>query len=137
MIYLTRKEQFNAAHRLFCPDWSAEENDSYFGKCANPNWHGHNYNLIVTVKGEVDKQTGVLVNLKTLSKIIQEHIVEKADHKNFNIDVDFMKGIIPSSENIAIAIWETLEPHITKLGVQLHCVRLEETDKNSVEYFGE
>ena len=97
MIYLTRKEQFNAAHRLYCPDWSVEENEKYFGKCANPNWHGHNYNLIVTVKGEVDKQTGVLVNLKTLSKVIQEYIVEKADHKNFNIDVDFMKGRISSS----------------------------------------
>lgn len=137
MIYLIRKEQFNAAHRLYCPDWSEEKNNSYFGKCANPNWHGHNYSLIVTVKGEINKETGVVVNLKILSKVIQEQIIEKADHKNLNIDVDFMQGRIPSTENIAIAIWETLEPHIKNLGVVLHCIRLEETDKNSVEYYGE
>lgn len=136
MIHLVRKEQFNAAHRLCCDDWSDEKNHEVFGKCSNPNWHGHNYTLYVTVKGIPDKQTGFLINLKILSEIIREHITEKVDHKNLNLDVDFMKGIIPTTENIAIAIWNQLESHILKHGAALHCVRLEETEKNAVEYFG-
>lgn len=136
MIYVTRKEKFNAAHRLFRNDWDESKNMEVFGKCSNPNWHGHNYELQVTVKGEINPETGFLVNLKTLSAIIKEKVVEKLDHKNLNVDVDFMKGKISSSENLAIAIWEQLEASIIQLGIQLHSVKLFETEKNSVEYFG-
>lgn len=136
MIYLTRRERFNAAHRMFRPEWDDEKNKEVFGKCSNPNWHGHNYTLFVTVKGELNPETGYVVNLKTLSKIINERIVEKLDHKNINLEVDFMKGKIASSENLAIAIWQQLEPHIKKLGIELHCVKIEETENNTIEYFG-
>ncbi len=136
MIYLTRRERFNAAHRMFRPEWDDEKNKEIFGKCSNPNWHGHNYTLYVTVKGELNPETGYVVNLKTLSKIINEKIVEKLDHKNINLEVDFMKGMIASSENLAIAIWQQLEPHIKKLGIGLHCVKIEETENNIIEYFG-
>lgn len=136
MVYLTRKEHFNAAHRLFRKEWSDKKNEEIFGKCSNPNWHGHNYNLIVTVRGTPDKETGFLIDLKALSGLVHKHVIEKVDHKNFNIDVDFMKGKIPTTENIAVAIWKQLQPHIKKLGIELHCIRLEETEKNIVEYFG-
>ena len=99
MIFITRRERFNAAHRLFHPDYSDEKNFEVFGKCSNPNWHGHNYELFVTVKGEVDPETGFLVNLKTLSSIIKEKIIYKIDHKNINLEVDFMKGKLASTEN--------------------------------------
>ena len=136
MIYLTRRETFNAAHKLFRPDWTEEKNLVFFGKCANPNWHGHNYVLFVTVKGEVIAETGYLINLKELSQIIKTYITEKLDHKNLNMDVDFFKNKMASTENLAIAIWEQLEPHINKLGGKLHCVKLHETENNYVEYFG-
>jgi 6-pyruvoyltetrahydropterin/6-carboxytetrahydropterin synthase len=136
MIYITRKEHFNAAHKLFNPDWSDEKNMEVFGKCANPNWHGHNYYLYVTVKGEVNPNTGYTVNLKELSAIIRQEVTDKLDHKNLNLDVDFMKNRMPTTENVAIAIWEQLEGHVRKLGGALHCVKLYETDNNYVEYFG-
>jgi 6-pyruvoyltetrahydropterin/6-carboxytetrahydropterin synthase len=136
MIYLTRRERFNAAHRMFRPEWDDEKNATIFGKCSNPNWHGHNYTLFVTVKGELNPETGYVVNLKTLSKIINETIIEKLDHKNINIEVDFMKGKIASSENLAIAIWEQLEPAVKMLGIELHSIRIEETENNIIEYFG-
>jgi 6-pyruvoyltetrahydropterin/6-carboxytetrahydropterin synthase len=136
MIYITRKEHFNAAHKLHNPAWSDEKNLEVFGKCANPNWHGHNYTLFVTVKGEVDPGKGFVVNLKELSTIIRREICDKVDHKNLNVDVDFMKGIMPSTENVAIAIWKQLETHVNKLGGKLHCVKLFETENNYVEYFG-
>jgi 6-pyruvoyltetrahydropterin/6-carboxytetrahydropterin synthase len=136
MIYITRKEHFNAAHKLYNPNWSAEQNYEVFGKCANPNWHGHNYNLFVTVKGEVNPDTGYSVNLKELSTLIRTYITDKLDHKNLNLDVDFMKGLMPSTENVAIAIWNQLQPHIQAMNCQLHCVKLYETDNNYVEYFG-
>ncbi len=104
MIYLTRRERFNAAHRLFRKEWSDEQNFEVFGKCSNPNWHGHNYQLFVTIKGDVNPETGFVINLKQLSKIVREKVIEKIDHKNLNIDVDFMQGKITSAENIAIAI---------------------------------
>jgi 6-pyruvoyltetrahydropterin/6-carboxytetrahydropterin synthase len=135
-VFLTRRERFNAAHRMFHPDWSDEKNLEVYGKCSNPNWHGHNYALFVTVKGNMDTTIGYVVNLKTISKIINEHVIEQLDHKNINIEVDFMKGRIPSSENLAIAIWEQLEPHVQKLGIELHCIKIEETENNYVEYFG-
>jgi 6-pyruvoyltetrahydropterin/6-carboxytetrahydropterin synthase len=136
MIYLTRRETFNAAHRLFRPDWDDAKNQEYFGKCANPNWHGHNYTLLVTVKGKMDPQTGYLVNLKDLSRLIREKITDKVDHKNLNIDVDFMKGKIASTENLAIAVWEEIESDIRKMNAELHCVKIIETENNFVEYYG-
>ena len=136
MVYLTRRERFNAAHRLFREEWSDEKNMEVFGKCSNPNWHGHNYILYVTVKGEIKPETGYVVNLKILSELIRTHIIEKLDHRNINLEVGFMRGKIASTENIAIAIWEELEPHIRNLGIELHRIRIEETENNSVEYFG-
>lgn len=136
MIYITRRERFNAAHRLFREDFSEEKNLEVFGKCSNPNWHGHNYELFVTVKGEINPQTGFLVNLKKLSKIIREQIIIKLDHKNINLEVDFMKGKLASTENLAVSIWQQLEPHIKSLSTDLHCVKVTESENNFVEYFG-
>ncbi len=136
MIYITRRERFNAAHRLFRPEYSDEKNLEVFGKCSNPNWHGHNYELFVTVKGEVDTKTGFLINLKQLSKIIKEKVIDKIDHKNINLEVDFMADKMASTENLAIAVWEQLEQPIRKLGATLHSVKIYESENNFVEYFG-
>ena len=111
-VYLTRRETFAAAHRLFKPELSDKENYELFGKCSNPNWHGHNYTLEVTVVGEVDPETGFVLDIKKLKEIILENVISKVDHKNLNIDTDFMKGIIPTSENITIAIWGQLADKI-------------------------
>ncbi len=137
MMYITRRERFNAAHRLFKPEWDDDANLEVFGKCANPNWHGHNYILFVTIKGEVSPELGFVVNLKTVSSIIREIIIEKLDHKNLNLEVDFLQGKIMSTENLAISIWDELEPHFRKLGCSLHKIKLEETENNYVEYYGE
>ena len=137
MVFITRKEHFNAAHKIERADWTDEKNAEVFGKCANKNWHGHNYELFVTVKGEVNKETGFVVNLKTLSQIIKTEVADKIDHKNLNLDVDFMKGIMPSTENLAIEIWKILFNQIKNLGGELHCVKLYETENNYVEYFGD
>ena len=136
MIYITRKERFSAAHKLFREDWSEEKNIGVFGQCASPNWHGHNYTLFVTIKGDIDPETGFLVNLRIVSDIIKEHITNKIDHKNANLDVPFLNGTITTTENITIAIWNELKPHIEKLNCKLHCVKLQETENNYVEYFG-
>lgn len=136
MIYITRKEHFNAAHKLARQDWSDDRNLEVFGKCANPNWHGHNYQLFVTVKGEINPDTGFLVDLKWLKAIINTHIIDKVDHKNLNLDVDFMKDKLASTENLAIAIWDILLPYIIENGAQLHCIKIYETENNFVEYFG-
>lgn len=136
MIYLTRKEHFNAAHKLARPDWSDEKNIAVFGKCANHNWHGHNFDLYVTVKGTPNPETGFVIDLKKLSVIIREHIVEVLDHKNLNLDVPFMKDVMPSTENLAIKIWEILSPLVEAEGCAMHCVKLYETQNNFVEYFG-
>lgn len=136
MIYITRRERFNAAHRLFKPEWTDEQNNAAFGGCANPNWHGHNYELYVTVKGEVNPDTGYTINLKDLSLLIREHVTSKLDHRNLNMDVDFLKGKMTSTEVVAMAIWEQLAPHIQSIGGTLHCVKLVETENNYVEYFG-
>jgi 6-pyruvoyltetrahydropterin/6-carboxytetrahydropterin synthase len=135
MVYLTRSEHFNAAHKLYNPAWTYEENEATFGVCANENWHGHNYELLVTIKGEPDKDTGFIYDVKKLSAIIRDHIIEKLDHRNLNLDVDFMKGKMCSTENLAIAIWQQLVPHLPA-GVQLHCIKLYETPRIYVEYFG-
>jgi len=137
MMHITRRERFNAAHRLFRPDWNDEKNLEVFGKCSNPNWHGHNYILWVTVKGKMNDETGYLIDLKQLSKLIKEKVIEKLDHKNINLEVDFMNQRIASTENIAIAIWEQLEPGVKMIGCEMHCVKLMETENNYVEYFGD
>ena len=137
MVYLTRVEHFNAAHRLYNPNWSEEQNREVFGKCSNANWHGHNYNLYVTLKGKVNPDTGFSVNLKELSLIIRTYITDKLDHKNLNLDVPFMQGLMPSTENVAIAIWKELTPYINAMDCQLHSIKLYETENNYVEYFGE
>lgn len=136
MVYLTRREHFNAAHRLFRTDFTDEKNLEVFGKCSNPNWHGHNYILLVTVKGPVSGETGFVMNLRRLSEIIHERILDKMDHKNLNLEVDFMKDRLASAENIAIAIWEQLEDAVNNENAILHCVELHETENNSVKYFG-
>ena len=136
MIYITRKENFNAAHKLSRTDWSLEKNAAVFGKCANPNWHGHNYQLFVTVKGEINPETGFLVDLKWLKQVINANVVDKLDHQNLNLDVDFMKGKLASTENLAIAIWDILNPIIVAEGVQLHSIKVYETENNFVEYLG-
>ena len=107
-----------------------------FGKCSNPNWHGHNYELFVTVKGEINKETGFVINLKLLGKIIKQEVIEKVDHKNLNIEVDFLKEKNPTTENLCIEIWNTLEPFIKKLGAELHCIKVVETENNYIEYYG-
>ncbi|OQY92973.1 MAG: 6-pyruvoyl tetrahydrobiopterin synthase [Sphingobacteriales bacterium UTBCD1] len=135
MIYLTRSEHFNAAHRLFNPEWSYEKNEQIFGKCANENWHGHNYELLVTVKGEPESGTGFLIDVKQLSTIIKEYVIDTVDHRNLNVDVDFMEGKICSTENLAIGVWNQLKPHLPE-HVQLHCIKLYETPLIYVEYYG-
>ena len=134
LFYLTRKEHFNAAHRVFNPDWSDEKNLQVFGKCANENYHGHNYDIYVTVKGEADSDTGFIMNSKTLGHIVRKYVTDLLDHKNLNKDVPFLTGVIPTTENLAKLVWEQLEPHITEC--QLHCIKIQETDKTYVEYFG-
>jgi 6-pyruvoyltetrahydropterin/6-carboxytetrahydropterin synthase len=135
MVYLTRSEHFNAAHRLYNPDWKYEKNEEVFGKCANENWHGHNYELFVTIKGEPDAGTGFLFDVKKLSNLIKEHVIEKLDHRNLNVDVEFMKDKMCSTENLAVAIWDQLKPYLPN-EVQLHCIKLYETPRIYVEYFG-
>ena len=136
MVYITRRERFNAAHMLWNYNWNEQKNIEVFGKCANKNWHGHNFELFVTVKGEVNTKTGFVVNLKDLAKIIQEKVIDKLDHKNLNLDVDFMKDKMASTEVLAIAIWQELEANIKQLGATLHCIKVQETENNFVEYFG-
>jgi 6-pyruvoyltetrahydropterin/6-carboxytetrahydropterin synthase len=136
MVYLTRIEHFNAAHKLYNPAWSNEKNDEVFGKCANDNWHGHNYELYVTVKGNPDHDTGFVMDAKRLSTLIKEKILEKLDHRNLNLDVDFLEGQFCSTENLTIGIWKQLEPFLPP-GVQLHCIKLYETPRIYVEYFGD
>jgi 6-pyruvoyltetrahydropterin/6-carboxytetrahydropterin synthase len=136
MVFVTRVEHFNAAHKLWNTNWDSLKNKEVFGKCANENWHGHNYELHVTVKGEVNSETGFVMNAKALGDIIKERIVDVADHKNLNMDVPFMQGKFTSAENFAIAIWEELEPFIVTHEVQLHCIKLIETQRIYVEYFG-
>jgi 6-pyruvoyltetrahydropterin/6-carboxytetrahydropterin synthase len=136
MIFVTRVEHFNAAHKLWNENWTVEKNKEVFGKCSNEHFHGHNYELHVTIKGELHPDTGFVVNAKTLGDLIKLKIVEEVDHKNLNIDVEFLKGKFTSAENLAIGIWNELQPDIEKMGVALHCVKLIETRSIYVEYFG-
>lgn len=136
MVYLTRIEHFNSAHKLFNPNWSREKNDEVFGRCANENWHGHNFELYVTIKGNPDPDTGFIYDAKKLGALVQEKVIEKVDHRNLNMDVDFMNGKMCSIENLVVGIWNELEPHLPS-GVKLHCLKLVETTKIYVEYYGE
>jgi 6-pyruvoyltetrahydropterin/6-carboxytetrahydropterin synthase len=135
MVYVTRKVHFNGAHKLFNPNWTEEQNDEVFGKCANKNWHGHNFDLYVTVKGVPNPDTGFVMDLKKLKVILEDKVVSKLDHKNFNLDVDFLKDVMPSIENIVIKIWEQIE-HELPQGANLHCIKLYETENQFVEYYG-
>ena len=136
MIYITRKERFNAAHKLYKPEWSEEKNKEVFGKCSNPNWHGHNYELFITVKGMPNPETGFVIDLKVLSQIVKEKVIDPLDHKNINLDVKFMQGIMASTEMLAVQIWNQLYDAINSQGAMLHDVKLYETENNFVEYFG-
>jgi 6-pyruvoyltetrahydropterin/6-carboxytetrahydropterin synthase len=135
MVYLTRREHFNGAHRLFNASWSEEQNDTVFGKCANKNWHGHNFDVFITVKGEPDLSTGFIMNAHHLSTIIKKEVVDRLDHKNFNMDVPEFANILPTTENVVKQIWKWIEPHIT--GCKLHAIKLVETENIYVEYYGE
>ena len=135
-VYIERRECFNAAHKLYNENWSQEKNLEVFGKCCNANWHGHNYQVIVTVKGIPSEDTGFVIDLKVLSDIMKERIVEPLDHKNLNLDVPFLADILPSTENLAIKIWEQIEEPIAALGGILAKVRVIETENNYVEYYG-
>ena len=133
-VAIFRKEHFNSAHRLFNPAWSDERNDAIFGKCNNPNYHGHNYELIVQLKGEIDPDTGYVYDMKVLSDLIKEHVLTKFDHKNLNLDTVEFKNLNPSAENIAVVIWTILREKIDRKYELI--VRLYETERNYVEYDG-
>jgi 6-pyruvoyltetrahydropterin/6-carboxytetrahydropterin synthase len=136
MVYLTRLEHFNAAHKLYNPEWSKEKNEEVFGLCANENWHGHNFELYITIKGNIDSETGFLFDVKKLSNLIREKVIKKLDHKNLNMDVDFLQGKMCSTEVLAMEIWKQLYGHLP-MHVKLHCVKLCETPRIYVEYFGD
>jgi len=136
MVFITRREQFSAAHKLFREDWTLQKNVEVFGKCANPNWHGHNYQLFVTVRGEQNPDTSFVANLSEVSNIVREKVILKLDHKNINLDVDFMKGKLATTETLSVEIWKQIETSINQLGCQLHAVKIQETENNYVEYFG-
>jgi 6-pyruvoyltetrahydropterin/6-carboxytetrahydropterin synthase len=134
-ITICRREHFNAAHRLYNSAWSEDRNNEIFGKCNNPNFHGHNYELVVKVKGEIDPETGYVMDTKILKKIIRENIIERFDHRNLNVDVKELKNLIPTAENIAVVIWKILREQINRSFVL--SIVLYETERNYVEYSGE
>ncbi len=136
MVYIQRRETFSASHRLYNSSWTEEKNFEVFGKCSNKRGHGHNFQLIVTVKGTVNPETGFVMNLADLKDLIVTNIIDHVDHTNLNEDVVFLNGIIPSTENLTIVFWEMLFPLVKNRGANLHCVRIIETENNSVEYFG-
>ncbi|MGK9477857.1 6-carboxytetrahydropterin synthase [Melioribacter sp. OK-6-Me] len=135
MIYITRREVFSASHRIYNPELSDEENYRLYGKCSNPNGHGHNYILEVTIAGEVNPKTGYLIDLKKLKSIIRENVIDLLDHKNLNLDVEFLKNKIPTSETIVSEIWKQLVDKIPE--GKLYSVKLYETENNYIEYRGE
>ncbi|KRO76042.1 MAG: 6-carboxytetrahydropterin synthase [Bacteroidetes bacterium] len=137
MVYIQRRETFSASHRLYNAAWSDDQNEAVFGKCSNRFGHGHNFQLIVTVKGEVNPDTGFVMNLVDLKTIMMHEIIDHVDHRNLNEDVPFLQGVLPSTENLAIAFWARLAPAIAAKGAQLHGIRIVETENNFVEYYGE
>jgi len=136
MVYLTKRFHFSASHRLYRKELSDKENEKIYGKCSNPNGHGHNYILEVTVTGEPDPQTGYIMDLSRFKEIVRSELIEKIDHKNLNSDVDFMKGIVPTSENIVTVFWKVLKHKISFNNIKLHSLKLFETENNIVEYKG-
>lgn len=138
MIYLSRKVHFCAAHKLYNPKWTEEKNKEIFGLCSNENWHGHNFEMTVTVKGDPDPDTGFVMNFKDLNQIIKKKVLEKVDHRNINLDVDFMKGKMPTCEVLAVEFWKILDPAIKQHSpnVRLHSIKLYETVNNYAEYMG-
>lgn len=135
-VRVTRRLHFSAAHRLFRPEWSEERNRDVFGACSNPHWHGHNYELDVTVEGPVDPETGFVVDLKALRDLVEERVVEDVDHKNLNVEVPWMDGVVPTTENLVVGIWARLAGSLPE-GVRLDRLVLWETPRNYVEYTGE
>ena len=133
-VTVTRLLRFNAAHRVHNPSLSDQENKDLFGKCNNPNWHGHNYRLEVSVRGEVDERTGYVMDLGKLRDVVEREVIDRTDHRNFNIDVDYMRGIIPTTENIVVAMWRVIQPALSP--ARLVRLRLWETDNNYVDYDG-
>lgn len=136
MVYITRKFHFSASHRMYKPELNDEENFKLYGKCSNPNGHGHNYVLEVTVAGEPHSEIGYVMDLKKLKEIVEDILIEKVDHKNLNVDVDFMRGLVPTTENIVIRFWEQLENKINNNHRKLYSLKLFETENNVVEYRG-
>ena len=139
MVHISRKEHFNAAHKLWNPNWTEEKNKAVFGPCSNENWHGHNFELIVTLKGNPDPETGFVVDLKQLSILIKREVIDQVDHKNLNLDVPFMKEKMASCENRVIEFWKILAPKIGIIVKEggLYKLTLFETPRNFVEYYGE
>ncbi|MCT4622821.1 MAG: 6-carboxytetrahydropterin synthase [Schleiferiaceae bacterium] len=136
MVYIKRTERFCAAHKLWNKNWSAEKNHEIFGKCANENFHGHNYVLEVTIKGDVDPETGFVMNFTELKRILKERIIKVVDHKNLNLDIDFLQDKFTSAEVMAMEFWKRIEKDIKAAGAELHCITLQETENNVVEYYG-
>lgn len=132
---MTRRERFNAAHKLYNPNWTKEKNEEVFGVCANANWHGHNFELFVTVKGNPHPDTGMIINVKELGAIVKREVINHVDHRNLNEDVEFTKGIMPTTENLVKIFWKQIEPHLHDC--ELHCVKLCETENIYAEYYGE
>lgn len=137
MVYVSRRERFSSAHKLWNDELSESENNSIYDKCAYPNYHGHNYELIVTVKGKIVGKTGYVIDLKILSRIMKELVINKMDHRNLNLDVDFLRNKVPTTENILVSVWNELEPAIIEQGCLLHKIKLVETENNYAEYYGE
>ena len=135
VVRATRRVHFSAAHRLYRPDWSDEQNAQVFGDCSNPNWHGHNYEVDVTVEGPVDPETGFVMDLKQLKHALEERVVGDLDHRNLNVEVPWLEGIIPTTENLVVAVWDRLAGTLPD-GVRLARIVLHETPRNSVEYTG-
>ena len=136
MVYITRRFHFSSSHRVYNPALSDEENARLYGKCSNPSGHGHNYVMDVTVAGEVDTETGFVMDLTELKRIVEETIIAKVDHHNLNVDVDFMMGILPSTENVAVKFWEQIVNRINNHHRKLYSIKIRETVNNSVEYRG-
>ena len=135
-VAVFRREHFNAAHRLFNPVWPEEKNKQVFGICSSPNFHGHNYEMDVTVAGDINPELGYVMDLTELRKLVDKEIIDKVDHKNLNLDVDFMNGVLPSTENIAVTFWNQLEKKINAKNRKLYSIKIRETVNNSVEYKG-
>ena len=136
MVYVTRRVEFCASHRLYNPGFSEEQNNAIYGRCNNPNGHGHNYTLEVTVRGAVDPQTGMVMDLKRLAGLLKTEIIDRVDHMNMNVDVDFMSGVIPTAENIVVSFWQILQAKLPE-GCGLYEIRLWESDRNIAFYRGE